>query len=628
MYFKMDRAPGLASEFLAKYRQRRAGYVSKRQQQFQRSSRYSTIQVSIFCIIFVLTLFGGFILSRRDHMRIKQLSSQASQARVDVVSNIDLQSELDDIWYTAPYYSTEEVEEHSYSHKSREKKKHHKGRDAIEMFLEGLRVLEAQYALTGDTLPKDTMQQLREDVKSCETQDNRLMVDCTHSTTSGVCSLPEDEWLQLKKLKGAPSNEKKKTYFIAFNLHNNEGLMPHFITELTHFLSFLSPEQIFVSALESGSNDLTPLWMELLDKILDAYDIPHRLLYGDYDIRLSKNQNRIEFLSNVRNKVLEPLGVLDDEGLWRTHQIANDFHQSNSFFGYLFGSSQRGERGKERGEKKHLSYDTSRLAKDKDEVPVEFDQLIFLNDVYFCVRDILHLLEHDADIACGMDFFPPKHSHTVPCTREVSGYYDIWVGRDILGKRIHHCPPYIDEEGSPELVETFAKGVPIPVQCCWNGMVAMNAEPFHRGLRFRHVDVQAGQQRYWHKHGRSELPTNLGEECAASECSILCKDFWVHNYTKIIMDPSVKVTYQEHFDWFVEGRQSTWPIIEDRVRRQGLESDGIPFASIPPTEAECCPMKNNQGFVGDILYGQDGTCYNESTAEINYVAQSMNINIY
>ena len=91
-------------------------------------------------------------------MRIKQLSSQASQARVDVVSNIDLQSELDDIWYTAPYYSTEEVEEHSYSHKkkkkkSREKKKRHKGRDAIEMFLEGLRVLEAQYALTGDTLP-------------------------------------------------------------------------------------------------------------------------------------------------------------------------------------------------------------------------------------------------------------------------------------------------------------------------------------------------------------------------------------------------------------------------------------------------------------------------------------------
>jgi hypothetical protein len=574
-------------------------------------------------------LGGGFILNRREHMRINQMASQASATRLDL-SNIDLRSELDDIWYKAPYYSSEE--EHNRN------KKRHKGHNAVEIFLERLRVLEAECAVTGDRMLRDTLRQLREDVKACKTQDNRLMVDCTQSATSqGVCSLPEDEWLQLKKLKGGgkKNKNKKKKYFIGFNLHDNERLMPHFITELTHFLSFFSPEQIYVSAFESGSSDLTPLWMELLDKILDAYDIPHRLLYGDYDIRLKNsgmlgdmlgdmmNQNRIEFLSNVRNKVLEPLGILDDEKMWRTHTIADvEFHpRSNSFFGSLFGSSSQG--GKD---KPDLSYDTSLLAKAKDEEePMEFDQLVFLNDVYFCVRDILHLLEHEADMACGMDFFPPKHSHTVPCTREVSGYYDIWVGRDILGKRIHHCPPYIDGKGSPTLVRTFSQGVPIPVQCCWNGMVAMNAEPFHRGMRFRHVDVQAGQQRYWHKHGRSEAPTDLGEECSASECSILCKDLWVHNYTKIVMDPSVKVTYQEHFDWFVEGRQETWPVIDDGTRRLGLELGGIPWATSPPRQAECCPMKNNKGFVGDILYGQKGTCYNESTADSNYIAQTLNI---
>jgi hypothetical protein len=43
-----------------------------------------------------------------------------------------------------------------------------------------------------------------------------------------------------------------------------------------------------------------------------------------------------------------------------------------------------------------------------------------------------------------------------------------------------------------------------PVQCCWNGMAALNAEPFKRGLRFR---------------------AQIKGECRASECSLLCDDF-------------------------------------------------------------------------------------------------------
>ncbi len=42
------------------------------------------------------------------------------------------------------------------------------------------------------------------------------------------------------------------------------------------------------------------------------------------------------------------------------------------------------------------------------------------------------------------------------------------------------------------------------MHCCWNGMVALNAAPFKKGLRFR-----------------AALD---GHECRGSECSILCND--------------------------------------------------------------------------------------------------------
>ena len=53
----------------------------------------------------------------------------------------------------------------------------------------------------------------------------------------------------------------------------------------------------------------------------------------------------------------------------------------------------------------------------------------------------------------------------------------------------------------------------------WHDGAVMNAEPFHRGLRFRH---------------------NHGAECAASECSLMCKDLSYNGYTKKVIDPQVR----------------------------------------------------------------------------------------
>lgn len=33
------------------------------------------------------------------------------------------------------------------------------------------------------------------------------------------------------------------------------------------------------------------------------------------------------------------------------------------------------------------------------------DRVIFVNDVYLCAKDIIRLIYHNADMACGLDFF-------------------------------------------------------------------------------------------------------------------------------------------------------------------------------------------------------------------------------
>ena len=48
------------------------------------------------------------------------------------------------------------------------------------------------------------------------------------------------------------------------------------------------------------------------------------------------------------------------------------------------------------------------------------DRLVFVNDVYFCARDVARLLQHGgADVACAMDFLAYKGP---PSTADVHPY--------------------------------------------------------------------------------------------------------------------------------------------------------------------------------------------------------------
>lgn len=52
----------------------------------------------------------------------------------------------------------------------------------------------------------------------------------------------------------------------------------------------------------------------------------------------------------------------------------------------------------------HLPAGVTFLSKQEQQGNFQADRVIFINDVFFCVNDVMRLAFQDADLACGMDF--------------------------------------------------------------------------------------------------------------------------------------------------------------------------------------------------------------------------------
>ena len=74
----------------------------------------------------------------------------------------------------------------------------------------------------------------------------------------------------------------------------------------------------------------------------------------------------------------------------------------------------------------------------------------------------------------------------------------------------------------------FMRHLPVQVQSCWNGIAVLDPAPM-----------------YAHPHVRFRM-ARLGEgECSASECSLICNDYWEAGYGRIMMVPRVKLAYDK-----------------------------------------------------------------------------------
>lgn len=74
----------------------------------------------------------------------------------------------------------------------------------------------------------------------------------------------------------------------------------------------------------------------------------------------------------------------------------------------------------------------------------------------------------------------------------------------------------------------FQRHLPVQVQSCWNGIAILDPAPMYQvpHVRFRMAKLSTG-------------------ECSASECSLICNDYWTAGYGRIIMIPRVKLAYDK-----------------------------------------------------------------------------------
>ncbi|KAI1356883.1 polysaccharide export protein [Xylaria sp. FL0043] len=277
------------------------------------------------------------------------------------------------------------------------------------------------------------------------------------------------------------------TIFIA-SIHRNteEILRTAWIQAVLDLIDYYGPENIYFSAIESGSQDESKAALLELQTLLDMKGVANTISLGqtvweqleEIETRPPPNvrvptwiwniaedqweMRRIPYLARVRNQAMEPLKEQENQG---------------------------------------------RL----------FNKILWLNDVVFDTEDIvtlLHTRNEKYAAACSMDY---KH---VPL------YYDTFALRDDMGlKTISQYWPWFQSPTSRAAAE---KNAPVQVTSCWNGIVVFDAEPFYANppLKFRGIDDTLAD---FHLEG--------------SECCLIHADNYLSSEKGVWLNPNVRVGY-------------------------------------------------------------------------------------
>ena len=249
------------------------------------------------------------------------------------------------------------------------------------------------------------------------------------------------------------SHRPTRLFIAGIHWNNEKVLRERWNAAVVEVVQYFGPENVYVSIYESGSWDdskgalgeldgkLADLGVErtlILDPETHQDSISHpppNDVEGDGWIVTPRGKNelrRIPYLAKLRNRVMEPL-----------HKLASPSESSES--------------------------------------AQFFDTVLFLNDVYFSLDQLLTLLSTNNGnyaAACSLDFSKPPL------------YYDTFALRDDNGdKAVTQKWPYFRSARSrAKLLENSDS---VPVKSCWNGIIAFSAQPFYNKpepLAFRGVD--------------------------------------------------------------------------------------------------------------------------------------------
>ncbi|ORY31237.1 cryptococcal mannosyltransferase 1-domain-containing protein [Naematelia encephala] len=181
-----------------------------------------------------------------------------------------------------------------------------------------------------------------------------------------------------------------------------------------------------------------------------------------------------------------------------------------------------------------------------------FDTIVFMNDILPCVDDLLELIwqsrRQNAGITCAADYM--YHDDI-----GAPVFYDNWVARDINGTALENAP-FEQVFHHPISNHRFQRHLPIQVQSCWNGIAVLDPAPFYEPphVKFRMARLPEG-------------------ECSASECGLICNDYWNAGYGRIIMVPRVKLAYDQKVYDIIHPERRNLTAIRGYKRIGGLPDD-------------------------------------------------------
>ncbi|KAL9604786.1 MAG: hypothetical protein Q9219_000234 [cf. Caloplaca sp. 3 TL-2023] len=333
------------------------------------------------------------------------------------------------------------------------------------------------------------------------------------------CSAPEGtryQYLQsTTSVKAGSSKPEHWRYFFALDLTQSLHVLPRLMGSIVEAITYLGPQTCALSIVEGHSTDGTYEVLLSLRQDLEKAGISYFLTASDIN---PKDGHRIKALAKLRNLALQPL--LDNG-------------------------------------KKVSNEDTT---------------VVFLNDIFLCMEDILELIyqrqRQSADMVCAMDWVYLAANPT---------FFDVWIARGMNGDTFFEIPPSGSWDSAwnifwnnPEAHSSLASGQPFQVFSCWNGATAFTAKPFlESGIRFR-----------------AELPG----ECPQGEPKSLCRDFWANGYGKIAVVPSVAVEYGDEGARKIKAEKG---YVSDWVGK-GVQEPKIEWVKDPPAKVKCMPNYTNQ----------------------------------
>lgn len=168
------------------------------------------------------------------------------------------------------------------------------------------------------------------------------------------------------------------------------------------------------------------------------------------------------------------------------------------------------------------------------EAGLKFDKILWLNDVVFDKEDVRRLLATrggDYAAACALDF------------ADSGAFYDTFALRDADGREgMMSSWPFFRSRKSRRALKASE---PVPVQSCWNGIIAMDAEAFYGGYRslaFRGISDSLA---------KSHLE--------ASECCLIHADNPMSRWKGAWVNPNVRVGYNaEAYEAVHTSAGSSW----------------------------------------------------------------------